>query len=139
MFDIAWSELLLIVVLMLVVMGPKDLPKMMNSIGRMIAKARGFAREFTGSFQELAKEAELEDIIKKANRAQSIRPNDILKSVVDPEGEMDSALNRNSKPKAKAEPKVKAEAKTAPKTKPKTKPKKSKTEAKGSKPEGKAK
>ena len=137
MFDIAWSELLLIVVLMLVVMGPKDLPKMMNSIGKMIAKARGFAREFTGSFHEMAKEAELEDIIKKANRAQSIRPNDILKSVVDPEGEMDSALNRNSKPKAKAEPKVEPKAK--PKTKPKTKPKKSKAEGKATKLEGKAK
>lgn len=105
MFDIAWSELLLIVVLMLVVMGPKDLPKVMNSIGRMLAKARGFAREFTGSFQQMAKEAELEDIIKKANRAQSIKPADIVKKMVDPEGSIDDALSRNSKPKAKADTK----------------------------------
>jgi len=101
MFDIAWSELLLIVVLVLVVMGPKDLPKLMNSIGKIVAKARGFAREFTGSFQQMAKEAELEEIIKKANRAQTIRPNDILKKAIDPQGDIDAALDRNSKPKQK--------------------------------------
>jgi sec-independent protein translocase protein TatB len=106
MFDIAWSELLLIVVLVLVVMGPKDLPKLMNSIGKMVAKAKRVAREFSGSFQQMAKEAELEDIIKKANRAQTIKPNDVLKNLVDPEGDIDTALNRNTssknKPKAAA-------------------------------------
>ena len=96
MFDIAWSELLLIVVLMLVVMGPKDLPKMMNGVGRMMAKARGFAREFTGTIHQMAKEAELDDIIKKANRAQSIRPTDIVKSALDPDGDIDEAFSRNT-------------------------------------------
>lgn len=99
MFDIAWSELLLIVVLMLVIMGPKDLPKMMNSIGKILAKARGFAREFTGSFNQMAKEAELDDIIKKANRAQTIRPSDIVKTALDPDGDIDEAIGRNSSPK----------------------------------------
>ena len=101
MFDIAWSELLLIVVLVLVVMGPKDLPKLMNSLGKIMAKAKGFAREFSGGFQQMAKEAELDDIIKKANRAQSIKPADIIKKAIDPEGDIESALGRNSKPKSK--------------------------------------
>ena len=120
MFDIAWSELLLIVVLMLVVMGPKDLPKMMNSIGRMMAKARGFAREFTGTFQQMAKESELEDIIKKANRAQSIKPTDIVKSALDPEGNIDEAFSRNTILKDSS---IKETSKAAPKSTKNTKSK----------------
>ena len=46
MFDIGWSEMLVVGVVALIVVGPKDLPKMFHTLGEMTGKARGMAREF---------------------------------------------------------------------------------------------
>lgn len=62
MFDIGWSELLLVAVLAIIFVGPKDLPKMMRTAGQYVAKARAMAREFQNSFDELAREAELDEL-----------------------------------------------------------------------------
>lgn len=62
MFDLGWSELLLIAVLALVVVGPRDLPRMMRTAGQYMAKARKVAREFQATFDELAKETEVEEL-----------------------------------------------------------------------------
>lgn len=60
MFDIGWSELLLIGVVALIVVGPKDLPVMFHSLGRMTAKARAMAREFSRAMEDAAKETGLD-------------------------------------------------------------------------------
>ncbi|MGD9917665.1 MAG: Sec-independent protein translocase protein TatB [Paenirhodobacter sp.] len=72
MFDIGWSELLLIGVVALIVVGPKDLPVMFHSLGRMTAKARAMAREFSRAMEDAAKDtgldaaaADLKDIASK--------------------------------------------------------------------------
>ena len=62
MFDLGWSELLLIAVIALVVVGPRDLPRMMRTAGQYMAKARKVAREFQATFDELAKETEVEEL-----------------------------------------------------------------------------
>lgn len=56
MLDIGWSELLLIGVVALIVVGPKDLPVMFRNLGRITAKARSMAREFSRAMEEAAKE-----------------------------------------------------------------------------------
>ena len=61
MFDLGWSELLLLAVLAIIVVGPKDLPRMMRTIGRHVAKARAMAQEFQRSFDEIAREADLDE------------------------------------------------------------------------------
>ena len=74
MFDIGWSEMALILVVALVVIGPKDLPRVARQIGRWSAKARAMAREFQRSLDDMAREAELQDIkaeIEKASRGAS--------------------------------------------------------------------
>jgi sec-independent protein translocase protein TatB len=65
MFDIGWSELLLVAVLALVFVAPKDLPRMMRTLGQLAAKARSMAREFQQSFEDMARETELEELRKE--------------------------------------------------------------------------
>jgi len=65
MFDIAWSEFMLIGAVALVVIGPKDLPKAMRAVGQTVGKLRRMAGEFQGQFNEAMREAELHDLKKQ--------------------------------------------------------------------------
>ncbi len=65
MFDIAWSEMVLIGAVALVVIGPKDLPKVLRTVGQTIGKVRRMATEFQGQFNEAMREAELADLKKQ--------------------------------------------------------------------------
>ena len=65
MFDMGWSELLLVAVLAIVFVGPKDLPKVMRTVGQYVAKMRAMVREFQNSFEDLARESELEELRKQ--------------------------------------------------------------------------
>jgi len=65
MFDVAPSEFLLLAVVALLVIGPKDLPKAMRVVGQLVGKARGFARQFRSGFDNMIREAELEEMEKK--------------------------------------------------------------------------
>ena len=62
MFDIGWSELLVIGSIALIVVGPKDLPGLLRTLGKYAAQARGMAREFQRSMEEAAREADISDI-----------------------------------------------------------------------------
>ena len=55
MLDVGWSELLLIGVVALIVIGPEDLPKLFHTLGRITARARSMAREFTSAMEDAAK------------------------------------------------------------------------------------
>ena len=62
MFDIGWSELFVIVLVAVVVVGPKDLPKMMRTLGRWTGRARAMADQFRRSFEDMARQSELEEM-----------------------------------------------------------------------------
>lgn len=84
MFDIGWSELLLVAVLALVFVGPKDLPRLMRTAGRYVGKMRAMAREFQQSFEDLARESELEELRQQVAelRNQTVAPlADIRRSI----------------------------------------------------------
>lgn len=75
MFDIGWTELLVIGVVALIVIGPKDLPMMFQQLGRFTGKLRRMAREFQGAMEDAAREAgvkEAADDLKKATSAKSL-------------------------------------------------------------------
>lgn len=65
MFDIAPTELLLVAIVALVVIGPKDLPRVLRTLGQWVGKARGVARQFRSGFDEMVREAELAEMEKK--------------------------------------------------------------------------
>lgn len=65
MFDIAPTELMLVALIALVVIGPKDLPRAMRFVGKWIGKARGMARHFRSGLDTMMREAELEELEKQ--------------------------------------------------------------------------
>ena len=65
MFDIAWSELLLVGGVALIVIGPKELPGALRTAGQMVGKVRRMAAEFQGQFNDAMREAELHDLKKQ--------------------------------------------------------------------------
>jgi sec-independent protein translocase protein TatB len=69
MFDIGWGELLVIGIVALVVIGPKELPGVLRTLGQAMAKVRRMASEFQGQFQEAMREAEMHDIKKQVDDA----------------------------------------------------------------------
>jgi sec-independent protein translocase protein TatB len=66
MFDIGWSELVVIAVVALIAIGPKELPGVLRSVGQWMTKIRRMASEFQGQFQEAMREAEMADLKKQA-------------------------------------------------------------------------
>lgn len=83
-FDIGWIEILVIAVMAIVVVGPKDLPKMMRILGQWVAKARGLAREFQKSIDDLVRESELDDLKKEVEELRKLNPIEDVKKALDP-------------------------------------------------------
>ena len=103
MFDIGWSEMALVAVIALVILGPKELPKTMRMVAHFVRKARAITGEFQSSFNEMVREAELEDAKKALQEANRIDPLKTFTDAVDPTGDVDKSLSDVDK-EAKAEP-----------------------------------
>mgnify|MGYP001619333644 CR=1 FL=1 len=69
MFDIGWTELVVIGVVALVVIGPRELPQVLRTIGAWVGKARAMAREFHSGVSEMMRESELDELKKSAEAA----------------------------------------------------------------------
>ena len=75
MFDLfSWSHILILLVVALVVVGPKDLPRLMNQAGKWAGKARAMASEFRKSFDEMARQAELDELRKEIDELKKNNP-----------------------------------------------------------------
>ena len=93
MFDIGWPELIVIAVVALVVIGPKDLPFALRTVGRFVAKARTMARDFQTHVDDMVREAELDELRKKATELKDgvdIRKH--VQNAIDPSGSIRDAL-----------------------------------------------
>lgn len=97
MFDIGWPEMAVIMLVAIIIIGPKDLPRMARAIGKWTGKARAMARDFQRSLDDMAREAELEDIKKSIDKVGS--PNKMrasmtsaIKDAIDNEGEIEDAM-----------------------------------------------
>jgi sec-independent protein translocase protein TatB len=84
MFDLGWPEMLLIAIVLIVVVGPKDLPKMLRAFGRTTSKMRSMAGEFRKQFDDAMKEAELDELKSLANDARKLNPASELKKAMSP-------------------------------------------------------
>lgn len=90
MFDIGMIEMFVIVVMAVIVVGPRDLPKLLRSIGKVVSKIRSMGQEFQTSVKQMADEVELEDVTRKLNEAGNISLDDLdVKPDIKPEPEED--------------------------------------------------
>ena len=74
MIDLSWSHILIVLVVALVVVGPKDLPRLMHMLGRWMAKARAMADQFRRSFDEMSRQAELDELRAEIDSLRRERP-----------------------------------------------------------------
>jgi sec-independent protein translocase protein TatB len=104
MFDISWTELLVIAMVAIIVVGPKDLPRALRAVGRWTGKAKRMARDFQNQFNEALREAELDTIKKEVESVGKIDPMaDMRKEVREIEAGLKSATKAPSKPAEDAE------------------------------------
>lgn len=96
MFDIGWSELLVVGIVALVVIGPKDLPKVFRAIGSMMSKVRSMAADFQGQFQDAMRDAELADLKKQAQDLASTATNAIQNPVQSIESELQKTIDQSA-------------------------------------------
>jgi len=91
-FDIGWPELLLIGVVALVVIGPKDLPRAMRVAGFWLRKARTLSREFQSSIDQMIREAELDEVRDELKKATDFNVEDEINRAIDPTGELAESI-----------------------------------------------
>ncbi|UUX50096.1 Sec-independent protein translocase protein TatB [Nisaea acidiphila] len=94
MFDLGWQEFMLIAFVAVVVVGPRDLPRVVRSVSTYIRKARSVAREFQNSLEEVAREAELDDLRKEAKSISGGNLEKKMNEWVDPSGETQKEMER---------------------------------------------
>jgi sec-independent protein translocase protein TatB len=95
MFDLSWTELLIVAVVAIIVVGPKDLPRALRAVGRWTGKARRMARDFRRQFDEALREAELDTIKKEVESVGKIDPvGDLRKEI----REVEAGLKVEDKP-----------------------------------------
>ncbi len=119
MFDIGWPEMAVVAVIALIIIGPKDLPRILRYAGRWAGKARRMAREFQRNFDDMVRESELDEVKKSVDQASGFNPVRDIGNSIDPTGEMKADLESLTKdegepPKADA-PKPDAPKPDAPK------------------------
>src|SRR5260370_23787107 len=93
LFDIGWPELLLIGVVALVVIGPKDLPRALKIAGFWVRKARTLSREFQSSIDQMIRDAELDEVRQELKKASEFDIEKEIRNTVDPAGELSESIN----------------------------------------------
>lgn len=88
MFDIGWTELAIIALIALLVIGPKDLPQAMRTIARWVKRIRGMAREFQSSVDDMIREAELDGIKEEFGAVAGSDLDAMVENTIDPDGTM---------------------------------------------------
>ena len=86
MFDIGWPELFIIAVVVLLVVGPKDLPKVLRTVGHFAGKAKAITREFRSHVDDMIRDSELEDVRDQINGASESSLEALTENVIHPNG-----------------------------------------------------
>jgi sec-independent protein translocase protein TatB len=92
MLEVGYSEILVIAIVLIVVVGPKDLPKMLRAFGRMMTKFRTVSGDFRRQFDEALREAELDEVRKTISDVRNLDPRNQLRDAFNPLRQATSSL-----------------------------------------------
>lgn len=92
LFDLGWSEILLIGTVALIFIGPKDLPKALRVAGYWVRKARTLSREFQSSIDQMIREAELDEVRQDLKKAAEFDLDKEFHNTIDPTGSLAESL-----------------------------------------------
>lgn len=106
MFDIGWSEMAVIAVVALIVLGPKEIPNALRTAAHWMRTARKLAREFQSGVDQIVREAELDEARKTVQQATRMNIGQEIEKVVDPTGETRRELNTDPTKEAPAKPAI---------------------------------
>ncbi len=93
MLDIGWSEMAIVAVVALFVIGPRELPRLLRTVGRYAAKIRGMAREFQEGIDDAVREAELDEVKKQIESVQKIDVRESIENAIDPDRRIGKAMD----------------------------------------------
>ena len=93
MFDIGWTEITIILIATIILIGPKDLPKVLHTVGKWIAKAKSMTREFRGHVDDMVKESELDEVKSQVESLGSFDANTAIENTIDSDGDIKSAFD----------------------------------------------
>lgn len=93
MFDIGWTEITFIIIFAIIVIGPKELPRVLRTVGQWIGKAKSMTREFRGHVDDMIRDTELDEVKKQIDSAGSFDPGTALEDTIDSNGEIKSAFD----------------------------------------------
>lgn len=123
MFDFAWSELAVIILVAALILGPKELPKAMRTVAQFTRKARKMAGEFQGHWNEMVRESELEEVKNAVTRVATTDVKTEVSKFIDPTGEFGRELTDTiSQTRTEIETAAKIEPDSAPQTLPAAEP-----------------
>ncbi len=100
MFDIGWQELFVIAALAIIVVGPKELPRVLRAAAGMVRKARMLAAEFQGAINDAAHEADLDDLKNHLRENATVDTSKMIENSIDPTGELRRELTAIEKGEA---------------------------------------
>ncbi|MEZ5846358.1 MAG: Sec-independent protein translocase protein TatB [Geminicoccaceae bacterium] len=104
MFDLGWSEMAVIMLVAIIVIGPKDLPRVARSVGKWTGKARALARDFQRSLDDMAREAELDEIKKTVEKASPGRLRNTVTSAIEDSFDLDDRKSAGKERRPTAAP-----------------------------------
>ena len=93
MFDIGWTEITFILIFAIIVIGPKELPRVLRTIGQWVSKAKSITSEFRGHVDEMIRDTELDEVKKQIENAGSFDPNATLENTIDADGGIKNAFD----------------------------------------------
>lgn len=102
MLDVGWPELLVIAIVLVVVVGPKDLPRMLRSFGKSTAKLRSMANDFRRQFDEALKEAELDEVKSVIDNTRKLDPTSEIRKQLNPINKIGDEIKGSLSEAAKA-------------------------------------
>ena len=93
MLDIGWPELFIVAVVTLVVVGPKEIPRVLRTVMIWVRKARSLAREFQSGLYEMVRDSEIDEIKRDLEAASSVDLEKEVEETIDPTGSLTQAFN----------------------------------------------